>query len=178
MSIRRPFHRFQRRDASEEPADSLEGFSQRDLQSVQYVKALLDQGDTLVFVRFPNNEPVYDTTGFELRTKHTVHSEKLLESGSTYFIETLQSREQQLRLQRRFGLVGRLPEGIKYLLDLTPPEVSCFPLFIAYFSCISPILPSFPIFPPYHIFAFTSSIYGLYFFPCLNRFIIISCLCA
>jgi hypothetical protein len=108
---------------SEDLFEASDRLSQRDAQAVQYVKSQLIEGDTLVFVKFPGGRTAYNITGFELRDRHVVHSEKLLDSGSKYFIDVLQSREQQFRLQRRHGLVGRLPEGIKYLLDLTPPEV-------------------------------------------------------
>lgn len=94
----------------------------RMLQSVNYTKSLLEDGDTLVFIKYPNDQKVYDATGFEIRTRHRVHSEKLLATGSSKFAEMLNDEWHQHRIQRRHGLIGGLPTGIKYVLDLTPAE--------------------------------------------------------
>ena len=51
-----------------------------------------------------------------------VHSSCLLITGSTYF-QKFFSPTYQFRIVKRRGLVGRLPEGIKYVIDLTPPTI-------------------------------------------------------
>ncbi|KAJ5611329.1 hypothetical protein N7510_008048 [Penicillium lagena] len=52
---------------------------------------------------------------------HRVHSEKLLSSGSTFFKRATQPRY-QTQVRKRRGWVDRLPTGIKYVIDLTPPD--------------------------------------------------------
>ncbi|CZR64702.1 uncharacterized protein PAC_14601 [Phialocephala subalpina] len=95
----------------------------RDNHSVNYSKSLLQEGDTLVIINYPNKQKVYDATGFEIRTRHRVHSEKLLATDSSVFKKLLLEQWEQHRAKRRNGLVGsQLPTGIKYVLDLTPPE--------------------------------------------------------
>ncbi|EKD17467.1 hypothetical protein MBM_04328 [Drepanopeziza brunnea f. sp. 'multigermtubi' MB_m1] len=96
-------------------------FSRRDLLAVEYAKSLLNEGDTLVFVRFPNNVPAYDSTGSAVSEKHRVHSEKL-KAASPEFKRLLEDDWQQHRFKRRNKLVGQLPAGITYILDLTPPD--------------------------------------------------------
>lgn len=94
----------------------------RDSNAVQYSKSQLHEGDTLVVVRFPNNTPVYDAIdGFQLSDRHRVHSTKL-KAASPEFKRLLEDQWQQHRAQRRNKLVGKLPKGISYVLDLTPPE--------------------------------------------------------
>jgi hypothetical protein len=108
------------------PLDSFQNLArlaERDRLNVQYAKEELNEGDTLVFVQHPNGRRIQDQNGFELRGRYIVHAENLKATGSEYFTSRLESREHQLKLQRRFGLVGRLPDGIQYLLDLKPPEV-------------------------------------------------------
>jgi len=93
----------------------------RDVNAIQYFKSQLNEGDTLVYVRFPNGRPVYDSTGFRLSDIHRVHSEKL-KAASPMFKEALENDWTQHRCKRRNKLLSGLPEGIKYVLDLTPPE--------------------------------------------------------
>lgn len=93
----------------------------RDANAIQYTKSQLNEGDTLVFVRFPNGRPVYDATGFRLSDMHRVHSDKL-KAASPIFKEALENDWTQHRCRRRNKLLHSLPDGIRYVLDLTPPE--------------------------------------------------------
>lgn len=96
--------------------------SKRDADAVNYSKSLLDQGDTLVFIKYPNGQRVFDATGFEIRDKHRVHSEKLLATGSAVFKKLLEDNWCQHRAKSRNKLIGKMPDGVKYVLDLTPPN--------------------------------------------------------
>lgn len=99
-----------------------EELAKRDQEAVAYSKALLTEGDTLVFITYPNEGKCFDSTGFELSAApHRVHSSRLLATGSTVFARLL-SPTSQYRTIRRKKLVGRLPTGIHYVLDLTPPD--------------------------------------------------------
>jgi hypothetical protein len=99
-----------------------EELAKRDREAVAYSKALLTEGDTLVFITYPNEGRCFDSTGFELSAApHRVHSSRLLTTGSTVFANLL-SPTNQYRTLRRKKLVGRLPTGIQYVLDLTPPD--------------------------------------------------------
>jgi hypothetical protein len=96
--------------------------SKRDSQAVAYTTSLLADGDTLVFIKYPGGRPVYHSTGFKLNQTHIVHSEKLLATGSLYFQRALLDPQQQRRVKKRLRLFDGLPTGVKYVLDLTPPE--------------------------------------------------------
>lgn len=65
--------------------ESVEMYGDRDAHAVFLSKSSLEEGDTLVILRFPNNLPVYDTHGFRVAEHHRVHSEKLLATGSNIF---------------------------------------------------------------------------------------------
>ncbi|PWW79711.1 hypothetical protein C7212DRAFT_288957 [Tuber magnatum] len=67
--------------------------------------------DTLVFIS-PNTSP---------NPPHRVSSRALLASGSTVFRELLGPTSQHRALRKR-KLVNNLPQGIKYAVDLSPPE--------------------------------------------------------
>ncbi|EFQ33222.1 hypothetical protein CGRA01v4_08724 [Colletotrichum graminicola] len=94
-------------------------FILHDIQSELY------EGDTLVFVDFPtHSEPSagVDCYLYAWNSVHfRMHSQKLLDTGSSKFSEML-NPTYQFRVQRRRKLVDKLPEGIKYVLDLTPPS--------------------------------------------------------
>lgn len=83
----------------------------------------LRDGDTLVFVDFPltlHGKPPVDCDGIPFRSQQfRVHSDRLRETGSSKFAEMLQPTY-QFRVQRRRKLVNHLPDGIKYVLDMTP----------------------------------------------------------
>ncbi|KAF1736789.1 hypothetical protein CRV24_002399 [Beauveria bassiana] len=91
---------------------------------MHFTEVEFNEGDTLVFVDFPEPSkgdiPV-DCEGAPFRSqKFRVHSERLLATGSSKFAEMLQPTY-QFRIFRRRELVKKLPEGVKYVLDMTPP---------------------------------------------------------
>ncbi|OQE27752.1 hypothetical protein PENSTE_c004G04240 [Penicillium steckii] len=97
---------------------------------------LFDDGDTLVFIDPPPNNKSYSVNKSSTAI-HRIHSEKLLSTGSTYLTELFKLRV-QTRVAKQRGFQNGLPNGIKYLLDLTPAildedaiisltEVSCPP---------------------------------------------------
>lgn len=104
----------------------LQGKQHKDeLQQVHYPAATLNSGDTLVFIDFPSalqgKTILSDCDGLAYVSQTLqVHSEKLIATGSSKFAEML-NPTYQFRVQRRRKLVNKLPEGIKYVLDLTPP---------------------------------------------------------
>jgi hypothetical protein len=96
--------------------------AKRDREAVEYSKALLVEGDTLVYITYPGDSRCFDSTGFEISAApHRVHSSRLLATGSKVFAKLL-SPTNQYRTVRRKKLVGNLPPGIRYVLDLTPPD--------------------------------------------------------
>lgn len=97
-------------------------FYQRDKNAVEYSKSVLDQGDTLVLIKYPNDKPAYDVTGFPLSNLHRVHSENLLATGSEVFKFRLNNEWFNHRAAKKAGVFPGLPDGIKYVIDLTPPE--------------------------------------------------------
>lgn len=97
-----------------------------ELCRLRSIGAELDKGDTLVFIDYPEIKRRYseqtDCYGIRYSSqKFRVHSEKLLATGSAKFAEML-NPTYQFRVQRRKKLTKSLPEGIKYVLDLTPPS--------------------------------------------------------
>lgn len=96
---------------------------------------LFDDGDTLVYID-PPPENTCRKPSCSSTTTHRVHSEKLLSTGSAYLTRLFHPRWQKRVAKQRGFHQGSLPQGIKYLLDLTPPileedavilltEVSC-----------------------------------------------------
>ena len=109
---------------SRESISSIWALNQRDISAIAYSKSLLIEGDTLVFISYPKDQELYDPAGFKLSSKnHRVHSEKLLATGSGVFQKLLSDQAQQ-RAQKRAGYCSSnpLPAGVKYVLDLTPPD--------------------------------------------------------
>ncbi|KAJ5357047.1 hypothetical protein N7517_011656 [Penicillium concentricum] len=83
---------------------------------------LLHGADTLVFID-PSPETIRSRVPIAAQTiPHRIHSEKLLATGSAYF-KRLFNPQTQIRVQKRRGLTGKLPDGIRYVLDLTPPTM-------------------------------------------------------
>ena len=96
-----------------------------DLYKIHSVEFELNVGDTLVFIDFPKTRSdvrrLVNCGGIGYRDQHfRVHSEKLLATGSSKFAEFF-APTYQFRTMRRRKLVNKLPEGIKYVIDLTPP---------------------------------------------------------
>ncbi|RFU24500.1 hypothetical protein B7463_g11839, partial [Scytalidium lignicola] len=98
-------------------------FYNRDLKAVAYSKSLLTEGDTMVFISYPSKVWTYDSLGFQRAKYRTVKSENLLKTGSTVFTRLLSDTVQtRIRKQKGYTEDGDLPNGIKYIIDLTPPN--------------------------------------------------------
>lgn len=83
---------------------------------------LLHGADTMVFID-PSPETIRSKLPLSPQTvPHRIHSEKLLATGSAYF-KRLFNPQMQTRVRKRRGLTGKLPDGIRYVLDLTPPTL-------------------------------------------------------
>lgn len=83
---------------------------------------LLHGADTMVFID-PSPESIRSKLPLSPQTvPHRIHSEKLLATGSAYF-KRLFNPQMQTRVRKRRGLAGKLPDGIRYVLDLTPPTL-------------------------------------------------------
>jgi hypothetical protein len=82
---------------------------------------LLDDADTLVFIDPPPQPPtlsvVPTSRGY---IPHRVHSQKLLETNSSFFKKLFNPRT-QARIVKRREFTGGLINGLKYAIDLTPP---------------------------------------------------------
>lgn len=76
---------------------------------------LFNDADTLLYI----DPPPEDGPRGLSTIPHRVHSEKLLTTGSAYFAKLFSPRSQK-RVRRQRGFVDKLPDGIKYLVDLTP----------------------------------------------------------
>jgi hypothetical protein len=108
------------------PDDEIQSSRIFELYKLQAVDFELRDGDTLVFVDYPSpngrTSSILDCYGTAYRSRQfRVHSEKLLATGSSVFKEML-GPTRQFRIQRRRKVVNKLPEGVKYVLDLTPPS--------------------------------------------------------
>lgn len=79
---------------------------------------LFDDGDTLVFIDPPPNDNSSPINRYSTAV-HRIHSEKILNTGSKYLADLFKPRV-QARVAKQRGLRYELPDGIKYLLDLTP----------------------------------------------------------
>jgi hypothetical protein len=97
--------------------------SERDQYAIEYTKhSALLTGDTLVIIKYPNGQPAFDAYGFQLKDLHRVRSDKLLATGSKVFKEKLENEWLQHRAAKKAGVLNNLPAGIRYIIDLTPPE--------------------------------------------------------
>jgi hypothetical protein len=95
---------------------------QRDKEAVAYSRSLLFEGDTLIYITYPPSNKWFNPAGIETSVAtFRVRSNALLNTRSKIFADLL-GPTQQFRIQRRKKLIGHLPEGVKYVLDLTPPE--------------------------------------------------------
>ena len=82
-------------------------------------------GDTWVFIDPPPRQADHNDERYNIYIQRyeeplVVRSQNLLQLGSSFFEKEFSSTK-QYRLIRRRGLVGKLPMGIKFVLDLTPP---------------------------------------------------------
>ncbi|KAJ8060236.1 hypothetical protein OCU04_010580 [Sclerotinia nivalis] len=96
--------------------------NERDRNAVEYSKSLLDEGDTQVYISYPGGITFYDSKGDSQPYKvYRVDSEKLKALGSPKFSQMFDERPQYWARKRK-GLLHHLPDGIRYVLDLTPSE--------------------------------------------------------
>ncbi|GKU16706.1 unnamed protein product [Fusarium langsethiae] len=108
---------------ADEEIEQSRSFERYRLHSIRFE---LSHGDVLVFIDYPDyhKEAIAhtDCNGLIYKSQQfRVHSKKLLETKSSAFEEML-NPTYQFRIQRRRKMVNKMPEGIKYLLDLTPPS--------------------------------------------------------
>ncbi|KAL6923745.1 hypothetical protein FSST1_001019 [Fusarium sambucinum] len=108
---------------ADEEIEQSRSFERYRLHSIRFE---LSQGDVLVFIDYPDyhKEAIThtDCNGIIYKSQQfRIHSKKLLETNSSAFEEMLRPTY-QFRIQRRRKMVNKMPEGIKYLLDLTPPS--------------------------------------------------------
>ena len=94
--------------------------------SRQVAVAYDEDGDTLVFIDPPPRQPEQDELAYrEYNERYKIPlrmSKKHFDALNSPFFVTAFGPTSQYRLRRRRGLVGtKLPDGIKYLIDLTPP---------------------------------------------------------
>ncbi|KAL4813431.1 hypothetical protein BDW67DRAFT_168237 [Aspergillus spinulosporus] len=76
--------------------------------------------DTLAFIDPPSYKPTWSLhPSCAQSIGHRIHSWKLIESGSPFLQAQFEQRTQERNIKRR----GGLPDGIKYVVDLTPPSV-------------------------------------------------------
>lgn len=79
-----------------------------------------DEADTWVYID-PAPQPGQSTllTAETQTIPHRIHSRSLLKTGSSVFKKYFEPRC-QARVRKRRGLADKLPDGIKYVLDLSP----------------------------------------------------------
>lgn len=82
-------------------------------------------GDTSVFIDPPDQQPEQDDESYERCTVHykkpmRMKKDVLMKFGSSYFDKIFGATNQHRMLRRR-GLFGKLPDHVKYVVDLTPP---------------------------------------------------------
>ncbi len=113
--------------------DECKSFPARIAERMDSMVAMLDNelplicdpsGDTWVFID-PPAQPAQCNECYEdyvqrYRRPFLMRAKFLLELESAFFERAL-SPTHQYRVIRRHGLVGKLPDSIKYVLDLTPP---------------------------------------------------------
>ncbi|KAF7947959.1 hypothetical protein EAE96_009029 [Botrytis aclada] len=108
--------------AGEQQRKARQELRERDQNAVEYSKSLLNEGDTLVYVSYPGGITFYDFAGQPQPYKvYRASSDKLRAFGSTKFSRMFEERPQYWARKRK-GLLHHLPDGIRYVLDLTPLE--------------------------------------------------------
>ena len=103
--------------------DCIRDFSTR--QALEMPRVHDIDGDTYVFIDPPSKQPEQSAQSYE-QYKHRYSKPFLMKReklcrASGVFKEKLASPDYHFRTLRRHGLVGKLPEHVKYVLDLTPP---------------------------------------------------------
>ncbi|RDW70487.1 uncharacterized protein DSM5745_07998 [Aspergillus mulundensis] len=77
----------------------------------------LEDADTLAVIDLPSRAPAgFLHPSCALSIGHRIHSWKLLETGSPFFHRQFDQKTQERNIKRR----GGLPDGIKYIIDLSP----------------------------------------------------------
>ncbi|KAI9373369.1 hypothetical protein BJX61DRAFT_383789 [Aspergillus egyptiacus] len=75
--------------------------------------------DTLAIIDPPSYKPGWSITPWcDQSIGHRIHSVNLLATGSSVFKRLFEKKAQERNIKRR----GEPPEGIKYIIDLTPPS--------------------------------------------------------
>ncbi|KAL4946781.1 hypothetical protein BDV06DRAFT_181531 [Aspergillus oleicola] len=75
--------------------------------------------DTLALIDPPSYKPNYSLQPRSTQSiGHRIHSKKLLVTGSPVLKQLFDTKAQERNIRRR----GGLPDGIKYIIDLTPPS--------------------------------------------------------
>lgn len=92
----------------------------RDNLSMPLLMFTDDEADTWVFID-PAPQPGHATllTAETQTIPHRIHSRSLLKTGSKVFRKYFEPRC-QARVRKRRGLADKMPDGIKYVLDLSP----------------------------------------------------------
>lgn len=97
------------------------------LFSIHAIGLQLKDGDTLVYVDMPDTYGPYlmrprDCNNVPFRSAvFRVDSQRLRHTGSIKFAMML-GPSYQFRIRRRRNVVNSLPEGVRYVIDLTPPS--------------------------------------------------------
>ncbi|KAJ6444457.1 anaerobic ribonucleoside triphosphate reductase [Purpureocillium lavendulum] len=110
------------RDKSE-----IKAYRNTELHLVHNAEFELTDGDTVVFVDLPSTlkntwrQTDCDGVPYTRTQKFHLHSQRLLATGSSKFAEML-GPTYQFRIQRRRKMVNKMPPGVKFLIDLTPPQ--------------------------------------------------------
>ncbi|MCJ1415938.1 hypothetical protein MMC32_002273 [Xylographa parallela] len=95
-------------------------------RAVDLVLLNMPDGDTLVFIDAPAQQPDQDEFTYKQIQARYLNSFRMrsstLKSLCSPFFDFLLSPTAQFRILRRRKLVNNLPLGIKYVLDLTPPN--------------------------------------------------------
>ncbi|KAL4925124.1 uncharacterized protein BDV17DRAFT_272906 [Aspergillus undulatus] len=89
--------------------------------SASELKELLffKDADTLALIDPPSYKPAWSLQPSSAQSiGHRIHSVKLLATGSPVLKQLFEPTTQERNIKRR----GGLPEGIKYIIDLTPPS--------------------------------------------------------
>ncbi|PYI11824.1 hypothetical protein BO78DRAFT_413627 [Aspergillus sclerotiicarbonarius CBS 121057] len=83
---------------------------------------VMDGADTLVFIDPPSYKPTWSMQPHSVTSiPHRIQSKSLLSTESSYFTKLFEPRK-QARIIKRRDLEGKLPDGVKYVIDLTPPS--------------------------------------------------------
>ncbi|KKK16362.1 hypothetical protein AOCH_003641 [Aspergillus ochraceoroseus] len=94
---------------------------------------LLKGADTLAFIDAPSYKPTWSLQPSSSQSiPHRIHSGILLQTRSPVIRKLFEPRAQSRNIKRR----GPLPDGIKYIIDLTPPSTEDDAvLFLTELSC-------------------------------------------